>query len=548
LIRTAVREALGMSSGPSDQDPADAPPGGEPAATYGAAEEASGPRIEITFEDGQRVVRVHRRAPDGSTWIEEQRFPAVLAHLYPPRGPGEQIPLYAGDFHAGAGAGPDQAPFTGGVFLQWYPNPHVVAAGVRAEADITSLNPDAKAGWFLLPSVVLPDLTGAIVAPAAPINEPTLGNGMNQSTRQEVQQELGSREGLDRLTFLIPNGWNVWHGDLNINDPAAPGPYWPGRIVANAGDWRVTIDRRREAGDALWKGLRNTGQSAVTHIGQVERVDGARFDVEKVTPVLQALRLALSIAVGRAVALLLPVGWQGGSATWARWMPDRIDSVREVGAFLDASKGHAQLRELIERVLSYCDSEDRRDVLQYATSYYITATYDVDVEMRVALPISGLQLLAYRRFVEEQQKYTNADWANLSKSDPLDRGNTELEIRALLDDCKASTAIPAHFRHLQAVSASLPPLKNKSLRDALGTVVNMRNKIIHPTKGRPSRWTGVQWWEAGAFATNALLLSILNTVGYEGVYRSPLQSVVFTGAVNRVPWAPPGPPGTSRGP
>lgn len=116
---TPVWEAPGMTGDPSDHNTADTPPGAESAAAYGAVEKASGPHVEVTLEDGQRVVRVHRRGTDGSTWIEEQRFPEVLAHLYPPRGPGEQIPLYAGDFRAEAS--PDQAPFTGACFCTGTP-------------------------------------------------------------------------------------------------------------------------------------------------------------------------------------------------------------------------------------------------------------------------------------------------------------------------------------------------------------------------------------------------------------------------------------------
>jgi hypothetical protein len=278
------------------------------------------------------------------------------------------------------------------------------------------------------------------------------------------------------------------------------------------------------------RALRDEGQSGVTHVGQVERADGKPFHGDDAWPVLRALRLALSLAMGRAVALLLPVGWRGSQATWARWASDRIDGVRPSGSFLDLHKGHAQLRELIERVIAYCDTDARLDVLQYATSYYITATYDVDVELRVALPVSGMQLLAYNRFVEERGSHSNKTWASV--------GTTEDELRLLLDDCKIPTGLPPLFTHLQKVSAAaFDPAQHPSPRDALGCAMLMRNKVIHPTKGTPAKWDAFQWWEAGAFATDALLLSILQTVGYTGEHRSPLSADVWAGETDTVPWA-----------
>lgn len=371
-----------------------------------------------------------------------------------------------------------------------------------------------------------------------PVVEPVRDAQHRQSMSTQVQQTLGDGSALDRLTFLVPNGWNVWHGG-NICDAEEPDPYWPGRIVAQAKGWWITIDRRRDAHEAHWRNLRDTGQSGVTHIGQLKRQDGSTFTTEDSAPVLRALRLAFSLAVGRAVGPLLPVGWRQEAPVWTQWRRERIDSVRPSGQFLDRYAGHTQVAELIERVVDFCDIDDRMEVLQYAVSYYITATYDADDELRVALPVSGMQLLAYRRFVEERQSFTNNQWADLGKADSLGRGQTECEIRRLLDDCNIATGLPSQFANLQKVSAALPALKDGSPRDALGCVISMRNKIIHPTKALPSTWDAYQWWEAASYAVDAFLLSILNTIGYTGQYRSAVATNVSTGVTNPVPWVPP---------
>jgi hypothetical protein len=46
-----------------------------------------------------------------------------------------------------------------------------------------------------------------------------------------------------------------------------------------------------------------------------------------------------------------------------------------------------------------------------------------------------------------------------------------------------------------------------------------------------------EWAEASIFACHLLTLAILNLVGYEGDYRSPVAIERWTGMVTPVPWA-----------
>lgn len=384
-----------------------------------------------------------------------------------------------------------------------------------------------KREWVELPTIEI-DLGDAVI-PTQPGGSTSSERGDVSITERLTPQVVGDATSLDRITFLVPNGWDAY-GGTNICDPDDLTRYWRGRIEAFPAGWHITIDTRPDVDKNFWRRLRDENASAVTHIGQIQRADGAAFDAEDADLVLQALRLAFSLSVGRTVNLLLPVGWRGNEPVWTRWVSPHIDGVKNTGTFLDRHEGAAQMRELIERVIDYCTTPERLEIIQYATSYYVTATYDVDVELGVALPVSGLQLLAYNRFVEERGTYTKTRWNSLP--------NTEQEIRLLLDDCKIPTGLPATYPHLQAISArAFDPNTSTTPRDALGSVMLLRNKIIHPTSVKPGAWSPYEWAEAGHYGAHCLLLAILNTVGYQGAHRSAWADNIWDGVTEPVPWA-----------
>lgn len=172
--------------------------------------------------------------------------------------------------------------------------------------------------------------------------------------------------------------------------------------------------------------------------------------------------------------------------------------------------------------------EDRTRVLRYAQSYYVTANYDVDAELSAAIPISGLQLLAFNRFVEERKIFTKSQW---------DKLNTEAEIRTLLTDCDVDTSIPAHFENLENVKNSLSKSADPTATlDALTCIIKMRNSIIHPTRRHPSKWSVYEWVEAGMMSRHFLQMAILHTLGYRHKIRTMTSASRWLGEVQDTPW------------
>lgn len=483
--------------------------------------------VKVEHRDGQRFVSWSVSTRDGAMQVKHD-LPDALGSYYAVGGLNDDILLYRGPFHfRGDTAG---RPWDGDVRFTWRPTQRVTARGERETAfeDLANLGRSEET-WIAAPLVDLP-------GPSVPLPQPPKHSAPPWSRKARTShrgdnslgdQRLGEPHGLDQLTFLVPNGWESLDG-YNVCDPADLRRYWAARTPCEAAGWSIALDRIYGRDNGFWRELKADGGHAITHVGQVCRVDGARFDAEDALPVLDAVRIALSIFLGRTSQCLLPVGYRDGQAVWARWATGSVDPFRTVGSWRDTSIACAQLSELLARVVERCQDRQQRDVLRYASSYYVTANFDVDVELGVAVPVSGLQLLAYSRFVEEGRSYSRNEWKAL---------NTETQLRALLDDCQVDLTIPTHFQHLHDVAAALLARSGQQ-RDGLGCVISMRNDITHPTRERTTRWSVYQWAEAGMFARHLLELALLNIVGYSGKYHSRVDPNRWLGAVQDVPWRP----------
>ena len=113
---------------------------------------------------------------------------------------------------------------------------------------------------------------------------------------------------LVRVVFCVPNFWN-YRGD-NIGYEIEGGyRMWRGRIELTFEPWRVTIDAVegiRDLDQRLWR----EGGFAITHGGELVRLDGATFSAQEAGEVLKALGLFLSFTRGFVVPTLLPAGFQ----------------------------------------------------------------------------------------------------------------------------------------------------------------------------------------------------------------------------------------------
>ena len=486
--------------------------------------------VEVTVEQGRRVVRRSVTRGDGTALVVEHDFPDAVRHHYSPAGTDEDVLLYQGEFALPG----DGRVFDGDIRYRWYPSPHVEVRGERATtpADLDALSGllsgANQQGRWVMPETVSVSLPGGTL-PSQPRRFFVPRGLPERSFHQErIEQQLGDPAALEQVTFLVPNGW-TGHDGTGICDPDDPGLAWRGHTKAAGDGWTVMFDRYAAMDTPAWNELRNSGGHRFTHAARLARADGSAFTGDEAFDALDRVRMGLNLALGRRVTCALPVGWRDGRPVWCRWRSARVDGYRDVSQWLDDTTSYQQVSEVVSRVLDFTATPVDKESLRYAVSYYVAANVDVDVELSASVPVSGLQLLAFLRFVTQRRTYSRTQWK---------QKDTEEELRLLVEEIGIETPVPAHFSYLASARDRLAS-SGAPARDALGVIMKMRNVVTHPTRDQPGIFSPYEWAEAGMLARYWLCLSLLNTVGYRGQIAEIMQPQPhWTGWMRQVPWQP----------
>ncbi len=468
-------------------------------------------------------------------------FPDAIWHLYQAGGVDEDLWLYAGAFSVD-----DDGRHVGDVRWRWGRRPRIEARGDRAtkSSDYEQLLAAGGGMWMAastlriaMPEGTLPSQPTAVApVPAEPVSDVMMRPVGSTSVTQRVEQELGTSVGLERVTFLVPNGWDG-HDATGICNPTDFTQLWHGRTDA-VGGWRVTFDRLASMDAAAWRELRDMGGHRFTHTAQLERAEGGTFTGPQAFAALDRVRLGMNLALGRRTTCALPVGWRDDRAVWCRWRTAPVDQHHSSSHWLDDTIACQQVRDVVSLMLDFTADDANLAAVRPALAYYVAGNVDVDVELAVAIPLSALQLLAYYRFIEQRAAYSQTQWK---------KKGTEGQVRHLLAELQVELAVPPHFEHLVAVRDRLAEVANTAQPgksppqplDGLGVVVKMRNVVTHPTRHRPKTFDHYEWAEAAMHVRYWLCLALLNTIGYNGQVSPRLEKQPpWTGEVRTVPWAP----------
>ncbi|GGQ35878.1 hypothetical protein GCM10010250_01130 [Streptomyces althioticus] len=485
--------------------------------------------VTVDFDpDGTRVVTRVLKDSEGKTYVITHRHPDAITHHYHPGVESQDVPLYSGQL---AFSDRTDRPYSGNVFFTWQPTPRIRMRGARNSTlkDLEELfgGHDSSDGiWRNRASLTLPLSDGRIPQPPDSSDEVELSGDMH--VEKDVHVELGDGTRLEEVRFLVPNGWTANDASM-VCDPEAPEYSWRGRTTATGDGWTVHFDLLQGVN---WKELKGIGGYSFTHAGRILRTDGGTFTSREAISVLTRIGYGVSLALGRRTPCLLPVGYLRGVPSWTLWATSPVDPLRSSSDWLESTCAARQVGAVVSCVLDFTGNESNLRSFKNALAYYIAANVDVDIHLRAALPISGLQLLTYYAFVTIGP-YTPGRWKNAI---PKTKG-TEWEVRQLLDEMGITLAVPRHFKQLSAVRRRLAR-NDKSGVDVLGAVIKMRNVATHPTKQQYDDYTVYQWAEAGMLANYWLCLALLYTVGYRGDIAAVLQPRPRNpGELRGTPWS-----------
>lgn len=319
---------------------------------------------------------------------------------------------------------------------------------------------------------------------------------------------------LNRVVFNVVNGPQLM-GSLLTEDRAT----WRGRVILESDSgWRVTLDQRRDFTTAVRKAA-DSGGYAFTHVGEATRSDGLAFRGEDVDSVLGGLRLFLSIVSGAWAGPVLPVGLDpDGNRMWEDWMwfQTTLDRLRGNLSWFDWTLT-AGLPRLFASVMKTWEDPRGREVLRYATSFYLGANKPRPVETALTLAVSGLELLAWDVLVNGPGKWTREAFEA--------RGSARKWLKDLLD--------------WAVIPKSYPPgckaLSRAALGDPQVAVLGLRNQSVHPSvRPRVGSRAVTEGWRLASWYLELCLLRWLDYQGNYGDRMTP--GGRWVGETKPVPW------------
>jgi hypothetical protein len=425
-------------------------------------------------------------------------------YLHPHAAANEAVTLHEGPLAIQGGAAG-----TGALVLRWLPS-----SGLQLEADLSGIGHDT--------GPVKVEIAGSVAEVLVSSSSFGVNDGVSftKVSGSVSTFEKGVRGPVKEIGFQVVN----FQDFLTRGPKAAPVFGFPPHVSdLRYGGWRVRLTVVREHRE-IFKSLDETGGYAFTHLGRLEREDGALFEIQDAEPVLDALRRFLSFA--RGAACNFPVRWGAGpdgSIVWEQWGSAVVDAWKGRDNWFDEHHGNL-LSELFPAFAQIVADPDLEPPLGLALHWYRTSnTRAGGMEGAIILGLTALDLLAALVVVDK------AAAMGASKFDDL---SAKVKLTKLLETMKVQNAIPAKYSHLAAFAAT------NGWPTAAETLAEIRHGYVHSNKKRrqivlsaPNLAT-FEAWQLSLWYQELALLYLLD---HRGEYRNRI-TAGWLGEVEKVPW------------
>ncbi|MFY4720105.1 hypothetical protein [Streptomyces sp. LaBMicrA B280] len=325
--------------------------------------------------------------------------------------------------------------------------------------------------------------------------------------------------------FNLPN----WHGPLGLVEETPRGKReWSGRWLLEANGWKITVDVRPDH-QQVWQELHKTEVYVMTHVMEVRRADDSVFTADEADPLLTALHVGISFALGRWVAPMLPVGeGSDGRVVWEQWRVAHCDPARSTSDGWWYDQDHDSLGDFLRLAIAAFLDPDKLTPLRFQMMYAISALRSRDfVEPRIIMGTAGLEHIMWQSLVLSGA-LTEREYKRRPAHDLL---------RTVLRDAQIPVDInPGLLTAAAQYDADVKAKENKDI-DGADVVTWVRNRLVHPQESQ-ERVYGLDGLtrDAWLLARHYLVLLILNSLGYTGTYRDLTCIRGWVGDVAKVPW------------
>jgi hypothetical protein len=324
--------------------------------------------------------------------------------------------------------------------------------------------------------------------------------------------------------FNLPD----FHGPIALTRSSEVDDWWLGRWEMEVGGWKLTLDVRPDHA-RVWRNLHEAHVYVMTHVMELRRADGASFTAAEAEPLLTALHVGVSFALGRWAAPMLPVGEDHmGKVVWEDWHPRHCDPARKSSRGWWHEQQQPSLTDFLSRVIAAFADPDRLPALRLQLMFGIAAINDRGfVEQRVMMGAAGLEHIMWQTLVLQD---------GMSESQYREKDAHEL-LRRVLTDARIPTDIDAGLLPVTARFAAEETLRQGKVLDGPDVVTQIRNRLVHPrgAQERVYRLDGLVA-EVWLLTRHYLVLLILHSLRYQASYRDLRRVRGWVGEVGTVPW------------
>ena len=309
-----------------------------------------------------------------------------------------------------------------------------------------------------------------------------------------------------------------------------------GRWETETDGWKVTLDVRPDH-DRVWTDLDKAHVYVMTHVMELRRADETTFTATEAEPVLTALHVGVSFALGRWAAPMLPVGvGANGEVAWESWRVPHCDPAREPSPGWWHQRQHTSLADFLDRLIKAFADPDLLSALRLQMILGIAATNDRGfVEQRVMMGAAGLEHVMWQtlvlggRITEDQYRRRAQYQGKLLAAHDL--------LRMALTNAKIPTDIDAQLLPVITTFVADERAQYGAVLDGPGVVTQIRNRLVHPkaAQERVYRLDGLVA-EVWLLTRHYLVLLILHSLRYQGSYRDLRKLRRLAGDVDKVPW------------
>ena len=440
-----------------------------------------------------------------------------LSPVYPFNEPGEPILLYEGPI-----GGLATSDVTGSVLMACAPGP-ILEWTVDSDAPPAFANRSSA--------------TLMLRRPAGEMRLPCFVRGIDGgwSNGATFGRPGASLQRIVAHWFNLPN----LNGPIKLTSVSDDGSqrWWRGRWVTGVDGWKITFDVRPDHRQ-VFKDVDKAHVYVMTHVMEIRRADGAVFTPAEAEPLLSALHVGVSFALGCWAAPMLPVGEDPrGALVWEQWSAYHCDPARRTNPGWWYVLEHSSLADVLDRVGGAFADPDRRASLRLQMMLAIMATNDRGfVEPRVMSASAGLEHVMWQALVlsgrmtkEQYLGRVPFDGRKLKAHDRL---------RMLLTEAHIPTDIDAGLLPVVADFVAAERVRQGRTLDGADVVTQVRNRLVHPQGAQETvyKLNGLVA-EVWLLVRHYLVLLILHSLGYRGPYRDLRKTSGWVGDVVNVPWA-----------